>query len=176
MRKSGEVDRLVVMSGSCSPITADQIEWALANGFAALPITPSTFLGDNASFQDCLASALDMLDKGRNIIIYSAIGPLSAGAMAQGEALGVAMGRLLRAVLACSNVTRVLLAGGDTSSYAVQQLGLYALTWVQELEIGVPLCRAHSDNEIDGLELVLKGGQVGSRDFFETVRRGRKAP
>jgi uncharacterized protein YgbK (DUF1537 family) len=104
-----------------------------------------------------------MLDKGRNIIIYSALWPFPGGEMAQGMALGVAMGRLLRAVLACSGVRRVLLAGGDTSSYAVQQLGLYALTWVQELEVGVPLCRAHSDNEIDGLELVLKGGQVAAR-------------
>jgi uncharacterized protein YgbK (DUF1537 family) len=169
----GEVDRLVVMSGSCSPITARQIDWALANGFEALPITPSTFLGDNAAFQDCLTSALDILDKGKNIIIYSALGPLSASETVQGEDLGVAMGVLLRAVLACSNVKRVLLAGGDTSSHAVKQLGLYALTWAQALEVGVPLCRAHSDNEIDGLELVLKGGQVGNYDFFETVRRGK---
>jgi 3-oxoisoapionate kinase len=67
----------------------------------------------------------------------------------------------------------VVLAGGDTSSHAVAQLGLHALTWAAATEPGAPLCRGHSDTAaLDGLELVLKGGQVGSKDFFERVRIG----
>jgi hypothetical protein len=35
----------------------------------------------------------------------------------------------------------------------------------------VVLLRAHSlDPEVDGLELLLKGGQVGPADLFELVR------
>ncbi|EQD61121.1 hypothetical protein B1A_09823, partial [mine drainage metagenome] len=70
---------------------------------------------------------------------------------------------------------RVLLAGGDTSSHAVAQLGLSALTWAASLEPGAPLCRAHAERHSrhDGLELVLKGGQVGSEGFFERVRLGK---
>jgi uncharacterized protein YgbK (DUF1537 family) len=53
------------------------------------------------------------------------------------------------------------------------QLGLYALTSAAPTEPGAPLCRAHSDTPaLDGLELVLKGGQVGSENFFEHVRLG----
>jgi uncharacterized protein YgbK (DUF1537 family) len=63
-----------------------------------------------------------------------------------------------------------MLCGGDTSSHAVQQLGLYALTWAANLQPGCPLCRAHADSELDGLELVLKGGQVGTDNFFDVVR------
>jgi uncharacterized protein YgbK (DUF1537 family) len=38
---------------------------------------------------------------------------------------------------------------------------------------GSPLCRAHStDPTRDGLEIALKGGQVGGDDFFCTVRDG----
>lgn len=31
------VDRVVVVSGSCAPATEQQIRWAMANGFTALP-------------------------------------------------------------------------------------------------------------------------------------------
>jgi uncharacterized protein YgbK (DUF1537 family) len=71
----------------------------------------------------------------------------------------------------------VLLCGGDTSSHAVQQLGLYALTWIASLEPGAPLCRTYADDtrpKLGNLELVLKGGQIGAENFFDTVRGGPK--
>ena len=38
---------------------------------------------------------------------------------------------------------------------------------------GAPLCRAWSeDPRRDGLEIVLKGGQMGGPDFFVSVRDG----
>ncbi|MBN3728963.1 four-carbon acid sugar kinase family protein, partial [Burkholderia sp. Ac-20379] len=38
---------------------------------------------------------------------------------------------------------------------------------------GAPLCRAWSDNPArDGLEIVLKGGQMGAASFFGSVREG----
>jgi uncharacterized protein YgbK (DUF1537 family) len=78
---------------------------------------------------------------------------------------------MLREIISATGVRRVVLAGGDTSSHAVVQLGLYALTWCATIQPGAPLCRAHSTlPEMDGLELVLKGGQVGTEDFFEWVR------
>jgi uncharacterized protein YgbK (DUF1537 family) len=52
----------------------------------------------------------------------------------------------------------------------VQQLGIHALTWIANIQPGGPLCRAHADSRLDGLELVLKGGQVGTADFFDYVR------
>jgi uncharacterized protein YgbK (DUF1537 family) len=79
---------------------------------------------------------------------------------------------MVKEIIILSFVRRVLLCGGDTSSHAVQQLGLYALTWVATLELGAPLCRAHADNghPLHYLELVLKGGQIGADNFFDTVR------
>jgi hypothetical protein len=56
---------------------------------------------------------------------------------------------------------------------AVLQLRLFALTWAAGLQPGAPLCRAHAvDASSAPLELVLKGGQIGSEDFF-AVARGR---
>jgi uncharacterized protein YgbK (DUF1537 family) len=80
----------------------------------------------------------------------------------------------MRDVVLQSGVRRAIIAGGDTSSHAVTRLGIAALTFAAVMAPGAPLCRAESDLAgMHGLELVLKGGQVGSRDFFERVRKGR---
>ncbi|GAA3551906.1 hypothetical protein GCM10022394_35220 [Zobellella aerophila] len=68
-----------------------------------------------------------------------------------------------------------MIAGGDTSSHALQQLGVYALTTRLPLaeSPGSPLCTAHSDNPaFDGLEVALKGGQVGTEAYFGNIRDG----
>ena len=75
------------------------------------------------------------------------------------------MGGILRRAIRATGVRRVLVAGGDTSSYAVRELGVSALTFAAPLARGVPLCRAHGGPR--ELELVLKGGQIGSERFFE---------
>jgi uncharacterized protein YgbK (DUF1537 family) len=116
--------------------------------------------------------AVAALAIGRSCVLYTARGSLDDGEAA-GDALGTALGRMLRSILAAHPLPRVLLAGGDTSSHAVGELGLDALTWAGRLQRGAPLCRACvQSSPLDGLELVLKGGQIGSRDFFERVRRG----
>jgi uncharacterized protein YgbK (DUF1537 family) len=75
--------------------------------------------------------------------------------------------------LSSSPVRRAIICGGDTSSHALQQLDLYALTWSASTVPGAPLCHAHSDDlTFRDLELVLKGGQIGGPDFFELVRSG----
>ena len=50
---------------------------------------------------------------------------------------------------------------------------LDALTAIAPLDPGSPLCRAHAPaNGLDGLEIALKGGQVGCPDFLVAVRQG----
>jgi uncharacterized protein YgbK (DUF1537 family) len=81
------------------------------------------------------------------------------------------MGRIARELLERTGLRRVVIAGGDTSSYATQELGLYALEMLAELTPGAPLCRAYSDDpQFDGLEIALKGGQMGKADYFGMVR------
>ena len=49
----------------------------------------------------------------------------------------------------------------------MQTLGLEALSVAAPLAPGAPLCRAHAaDPQIDGMELTLKGGQMGAPSFF----------
>jgi uncharacterized protein YgbK (DUF1537 family) len=171
-RKSQSPAPLLVLSGSCSQVTAGQIEWALANGFQGVAIDPAKLLtsGTAAAEQSkTVAAATASVGAGHNTILYTALGPPSG--TAHGEDLGIALGRLLCDLLHATQTRRILLCGGDTSSHAIQQLGLYAVTWAGQVQTGAPLCRALSDDPaLDGLELVLKGGQVGTPDFFNCVR------
>jgi len=68
---------------------------------------------------------------------------------------------------------RIVIAGGDSSGEVAIALDIDALTVIAGLSPGAPLCRAWSTNaDRDGLEIVLKGGQMGRDDFFGLARGG----
>ena len=161
------VDRLLVLSGSCSPVTAKQIRRATQLGFATWRMHGSTPWSTHA------AKALQSLKRGESVVLYTALGPQSADDQ-YCERCGPDLGHLLRRLVLDSGVRRVLIAGGDTATHAVKQLKLDALTFAASLSPGVPLCRGHAaGSRLDGLELALKGGQMGPEDFFVQVRDGR---
>jgi uncharacterized protein YgbK (DUF1537 family) len=161
------VDRLLVLSGSCSPVTAKQVQRAKQMGFAAWRLQG---LGPwNAE----AAKARQALCGGRSVVLYTALGPKIHDEK-RGEKFGTALGVLLRELVRTSGVRRVLIAGGDTATHSVKQLGFDALTFAAPLVPGVPLCRASAASQFDGLELALKGGQMGPEDFFANVRDGRR--
>jgi uncharacterized protein YgbK (DUF1537 family) len=69
---------------------------------------------------------------------------------------------------------RVVIAGGDTSSYAARAMQIDAVEMIAPLVSGAPLCKAHSKNDrINGLEVNFKGGQVGSENYFGALRNGK---
>ena len=89
------------------------------------------------------------------------------------EVLGAALGKVLRGAAEQSDVRRICIAGGDTSSYAARAMGIEALEMIAPLTPGAPLCLAYALNSsADGLEVVFKGGQVGAENYFQTVLKG----
>jgi uncharacterized protein YgbK (DUF1537 family) len=166
VQRPAVADRLLVLSGSCSPITEKQIRQAAQQGFAALHLQGPEPWGIQTR------KALEALARGQSVVLYTALGPQPMDGK-HGEAFGVALGNRLRELLLISGVRRVVVAGGDTSTHAVKQLGLDALTFVAPLSPGAPLCCGHAPGSpLDGLELVLKGGQIGPETFFAQVREG----
>jgi uncharacterized protein YgbK (DUF1537 family) len=166
-------DRILVISGSCSAVTAQQILWAKRQGYESIELEAGGLASGQAHAREtALRLASHALRSGCNTVLYTALGTPS-GAV-HDETLGAALGRLLLELVQQTGVGRVVLCGGDTSSHAVQQLKLTAITFAGALAPGAPLCRAHSDDAtgLDGLELVLKGGQIGPENFFEIARRG----
>lgn len=172
--RAAEVDRLLVVSGSCSPVTGRQIARGVADGYVAVRAdVPALLRGEDAEEARLVDAAEAALSDGGRCILHSAEGPLDGGATAAGDRLGGAFGRVARHVTQRQRLRRIMFAGGDSSSHGVAELGIDALTWAAPLDRGAPLVRAHAaDKAIDGLELVLKGGQIGGEDFFEVARRG----
>ncbi len=163
----GPVDRLIVASGSCSPVTERQIRRALARGFCGVRVAPGQ------DIEALKAEALQALAAGRSAVLYSALGPEDRREGISPEWLSAQLGAVIGELVERSGVRRVVVAGGDTASHLGRRLRIFALTLLRPLDPGTPLCRAHSeDPRWDGVELVFKGGQVGSEDFFSVVERG----
>lgn len=186
---TGAVPQIAAVSGSCSPGTAAQIAWAAAHGFATLRLDVPRLLADvGAEVVRLVDQAAAALAEGRSPLVYTATGPddpavtgFDAAAAAAGWRRGDAAertGRALAAVLCglldrVPALKRVAVAGGDSSGAVTAALDVQALTLQARLVPGAPLCRAWSDRPVrDGLEIVLKGGQMGGADFFGLVRDG----
>jgi 3-oxoisoapionate kinase len=178
----GPVDRIAVVSGSCSPTTARQIRHAQAHGFEAFEVDPKRLAsGESAPVDEAIERGLERLAQGRSVICYSALGPeTDVGAQLHGEgsrhAIGRALGQIECALVKRAGLARAVIAGGDTSSHALRQLGVYALTTRLPLPTtpGSPLCLAHCDDSaFEGLEIALKGGQIGEDDYFTKMRLGK---
>jgi 3-oxoisoapionate kinase len=179
--KAQPSDRIAVVSGSCSPVTESQIRWAVANGFQAFPLDARCLAANDgqaeASIDAAAQKAESALALGRSVVLYTALGPsgpmlLDAGAnkVDTGRLIGSRLGDVLKRVLKHTGVRRAVIAGGDTSGHASQQLNLFAVEMLRPLAPGSPLCKAYCDTpEFDGLEVVFKGGQVGGEQFFGQV-------
>jgi uncharacterized protein YgbK (DUF1537 family) len=185
--RRGAVERLVVMCGSASPVTDAQIAWAEQHGFAVIPADTVAMVeteGAETAIADKVTTALS---GSAGVILHTARGPADprlaptrAALVRRGmtaadssQILGGSLGRALRDVIARTGVRRVALVGGDSTSHAVSTLGVESLEVAGPLVPGASLCRIHSrDAAIDGVEITLKGGQVGGPDFFARVFAG----
>lgn len=173
---AGPVERVVAACGSCSPVTARQIDWAVANGFVDVPLDPAGWLGAD----DPATVAADVLAKlaTGSVIVHAARGPDDPRvrpAADTGPRLGWFLADILSRVLADGRVRRVAVAGGDTSGYVARGLGVTAFDFVAAISPGSPLCRMVAPGAAaDGREVIFKGGQVGKADFFGLVRAGRE--
>ncbi|MBE2222771.1 MAG: four-carbon acid sugar kinase family protein, partial [Anaerolineae bacterium] len=185
---------MLVLSGSVSPITAAQIEWAVKNGFEEIAVDaqlmeneePEIFISD---YQKKISSGLQT---GKSVILHTAKGPedpriqtiksILAKKGWDGQTmrtqtakiLGKVLGQSARRALAQCPVKRLVIAGGDTSSFVARELGVEAVEMIAPLYSGAPLCRAFaSGSPVDGIELNLKGGQVGDASYFGALQKGK---
>jgi 3-oxoisoapionate kinase len=183
------VKRIACVSGSCSPVTAEQVSYAAQNGFEIVRLD-ATRAVDPAEWENEVARSaergLAALSAGRDPLLITALGPddpavenlrtsVAASGMSMAvinDRIGAGLGDALDRILRSARLPRVVVAGGDTSGHAVQAMGIYALTAVAPLASGAPLCRASSDREHSAIEIALKGGQVGDADLFCIARDG----
>ncbi|MFY0634177.1 MAG: four-carbon acid sugar kinase family protein [Vannielia sp.] len=183
VESAGPVERMLAVSGSVSPVTAAQIAWAEAHGFEGIELDAAAAVRgeENGAYEAAIAA----LNAGRDPLIYTAKGPddpavarlraaVPTGGMEEANArIGAALGRVLARLLRQTGLKRAVISGGDTSGHASRELGLFAFTALAPTLPGAALLAAHSDDEnLAGLQLALKGGQMGSDDYFGWIKRG----
>lgn len=185
---------VLVVSGSCSAVTSGQIAYALKNGFSGIAIDTVALAGAIPSgglqrAQALIATAASgyateaavLIARGKHVLLHTSLGtadPRVAGTdkifaekeferAATAKIYGTLLGAIVRLVAAQAKLETVIVAGGDTSSYAARAMGIEAVEMIAPLSPGAPFCRAHAPGSaVDGLQLVFKGGQVGKEDFF----------
>ena len=157
---------VLALSGSRSAQTRRQMDAAAAAGWF---IQPLELEASRAAAQ--LDWVLSALRAGQSVGLTSDDADLSGVNRPALEAIAEAAGAMAAGAAAAGATRRLIVCGGDTSSRVTRLLGVESLSIAANPWGNVVLLHAHAaDTAIDGLELLLKGGQVGSDELFESVR------
>jgi uncharacterized protein YgbK (DUF1537 family) len=165
---SAKPGRPGIISGSCSTATRAQIQAAIAAGYPALKVDPMALVSGAQTAAGLAEWALAQ-PQDKPFLLYSSDDPAEVSAiqdkLGRDKAGAIVEHCFAEAaqLLAKGGVSKLLVAGGETSGAVVQGLGIRTLEIGPEIDPGVPWTRA-----VDGPELViaLKSGNFGAPDFF----------
>lgn len=150
-----------VFAGSRSSVTADQVE--AATDYEKHSLTPET-LGEPARLAAFVEALEQRLAANANVLVHLA--PDADYGMS-GNALARHCARFVATVARDRPLAGLGIAGGDTSSLIVAELGIRSLVHVADADRGVAICAGLSPDRPGPLLLMLKGGQMGGRDLFD---------
>lgn len=166
---------VLMLVGSQSPVTARQVDHCQqADTFE---LDPSELHHSPSYAAELHAIVIDNMRKGRHTLLRTKTANLdrtrpALPAQRVAEDSAQFLRHLVKQLRLEQRLSRLCIAGGDTSSLSTQALGIWGLSYLGLVSPGVAACLCHGDDEIDGLELVLKGGQMGPEDFFDRVIEG----
>lgn len=179
-------EQVFAVSGSASMVTQQQIENAMKAGFHGIRISVDQIVNAESAPRELLDEAIKLVHEGKSVILYTAMGPedpaiaetrerfskMGISDIQSGEFIGKQLGRWTREIMHATGIRRVIVAGGDTSGFVTSEMGVYGLEMLLPVSPGAPLCKAYSlEPEMEGIELALKGGQLGGPHYFADVRR-----
>jgi len=157
---------MLVVSGSQSPITQAQIEFARSHKYPVHVITADALA--EAPEASLINTIVEQSIEGKSVVVHS--GSRNASVL-DVELLGNYYGMLVREISYRIQLGKLIVCGGDTSSHTARALGITAVEMIGSYIHGAPLCRAYSTyEEIDGMEMNFKGGQVGPPEYFEMIK------
>ncbi|MBD2745389.1 four-carbon acid sugar kinase family protein [Microvirga sp. BT688] len=160
--------------GSLSPTTRVQV--AAARSYTRLAVDPDSLLSSSEARGQIIKEAAAALAQGEHVMLSTApeAGDVPHSATAD---LATASASLVDEVLKRHPVRRLAVAGGDTSSRIVGHLGYWGLEYHSQISNGVAVSLARSDDPSrDGTLVMLKGGQMGHEDLFETFLGDEAGP
>lgn len=156
----------VVLSGSCSRATREQVEryQAIAPSFE---ITAKAAVSDAIDFSEIMEWAIR---QDTPPLIFSSADPAAVQAAQQTFGQDTAAHAIERVFARLASdfrdrkFTRIVVAGGETSGAVVSALGAKVLNIGPRLAAGVPAVRVAGSGS---LSLALKSGNFGGPDFFK---------
>ncbi|MEA3537097.1 3-oxo-tetronate kinase [Rhizobium sp. CC-YZS058] len=155
-----------ILAGSCSGATRGQIDSHKAE-HPTLEIDVDRVMAGETTAETIVAFMLR--NRGRAPLAYSSSTPdgvRQSQAQYGREAVADKLDRLFADTakrLVAEGVTRLVVAGGETSGAVVSALDLGALSIGQEIDPGVPVLVSQGDRPV---ALALKSGNFGAPDFF----------
>ena len=162
----GVTGRGIILAGSCSKATLEQIEEYLSQGGKACKIEPLRFLTGEATVDDVWRFVCE--NPSDEVLIYSSDG---ADKVKENQKLGQdKVSAVLENLVAeiakravADRITRIIVAGGETAGAVILGLGLEGFLIGESIAPGVPIMAPARRQD---LRLVLKSGNFGQRDFF----------
>lgn len=158
-----------ILAGSCSARTLEQVAEA-EKTMPVLRLDADKLIESGGDISEALSWALERLSDGPVLI---AVGSDSTdvqkvqakhGSKTASHVIETSMGRLA-AKLVEKHVSRLVVAGGETSGAVVDHLGISGFLIGEEIDPGVPALRTIGRSGGD-LSMALKSGNFGAVDFF----------
>lgn len=156
-----------ILAGSCSSATRGQIKWHAAR-YPSLAVS-----AEKVMYGEVTANTLVEFvraNRGKAPLVYSSSSPEEVDA-AQARFGREKVAQTLEALFAetaarllAIGLSRLVVAGGETSGAVVSALGVESLAIGPEIDPGVPVLVSKGQ---PNLSLALKSGNFGSVDFFE---------
>lgn len=192
---AGKAETMLVVSGSCSPVTAKQIQYAADHDFTEIALD-TVAIANSTDLKTTVAPYIhliaELLQRGIPVIIHTSLGTTDSRfkntydffekqGLTQNDIrektaqlYGTALGLIALGVAGKTTLKRLLIAGGDTSGYVARAMGIEAVEMIAPVSPGAPLCKAYAPNSAaHGMQVNFKGGQVGAENYFELVLQGQ---
>lgn len=156
-----------VLVGSLSPVTRAQVD--AAPSYDKIEIDPERLVVDDLYAGALAGTLVARLGERRHTMALTR--EVRSEAVTNRQ-VAIATAALADRVLTSGAARKACIAGGDTSSFFMGVVDGWALRHLGNVGPGSPVCELLSDQPtLDGLNLVLKGGQMGDRDVFERLAR-----
>jgi uncharacterized protein YgbK (DUF1537 family) len=159
----------VILAGSCSAMTREQVEHAKAAGIASFRIDPLALAEKKLNAAGVIDWVVAHASTEKPALVYSSADPAEVlaiqeqlGRAAAGDMIEQLLGEIAKGLVA-RGFSRFVVAGGETSGAVVAALGVAALRIGPEIDPGVPWTTSLQGRP---LALALKSGNFGAPDFF----------
>jgi len=171
-----------VISGSMSESSRAQSALARQNGFRDIGIPGRRILLRETTPREIAQAAGECIERGENVLVSSSVessadveetqklgAQLGMTAVQTGVVIAQFLADVARELVANPRLGRLVVAGGETSCFVCDAVGISSLEVGLPLDPGVPYCFP-LDLGRDML-VVLKSGNFGSRDLYCKVAR-----